>query len=609
VISLGLGPSSAAPAGERSAPPPVAGAAGAGSASGFGDFFQHLLGRRSRDIASNGGEPTQPGPARGRGWPQGDIDEVDHALGEITESDAPVFAPGLADFGLWVEAPARLPTPAPGLPEMSGPDRGSDVSDGGLLALAVDRPPRGSAGMPGWSPSVTGRMPEERADGPVRAGRARVAGGAKSQDTQAANALPTEVFPEAIRPATPTWMAAPAGPEFQRRSEESNLQLAQAPPRHPRAERVLADLFARTPVAPPGAAVDPPHEVPGRGSAAVPATWLGPIDATAQRAPLSRTEPLAGEPVETGEPTPGREPAARPVVPFDRPRVAAPPAALPGDNAPPTDADVPPTALDSADSGTASAESAERPAKAPAEPMLDLVRDARVRDRQTAVAAFDPRRARVAPATLRDDTARFARPQDAGPSWTESSEPPAHGSSEGAPQAAPRAAESSGTAFPHLTLMASSPQLAAESVRAESPGLAPPAAPPSDAELPDQIVQSLRLQAIQGGGEARVHLRPEYLGELTVRVQVQNGVVTARLEAEVPAVREWIERHEVSLRQALGEHGLTLEALIISDKAEGEESFARDPHQEQDPRDPDKPSPRGRRRQADGDAPRFEVVV
>jgi hypothetical protein len=133
------------------------------------------------------------------------------------------------------------------------------------------------------------------------------------------------------------------------------------------------------------------------------------------------------------------------------------------------------------------------------------------------------------------------------------------------------------------------------------------ARPADEAELPDQIVQSLRLQITSGGGEARVHLRPEYLGALTVRVLVEDGVVSARLEAERPAVREWIERHEVSLRQALGEHGLTLDALNVSDHGSDDTLDRGDGEPTSDSHTPDRQ--RRPRRRRDGHAPRFEVTA
>ena len=44
-----------------------------------------------------------------------------------------------------------------------------------------------------------------------------------------------------------------------------------------------------------------------------------------------------------------------------------------------------------------------------------------------------------------------------------------------------------------------------------------------DTDLQEQVVQSIRVQALEGGGEARVRLRPEYLGELVLSVVAQTG--------------------------------------------------------------------------------------
>ncbi len=137
---------------------------------------------------------------------------------------------------------------------------------------------------------------------------------------------------------------------------------------------------------------------------------------------------------------------------------------------------------------------------------------------------------------------------------------------------------------------------------------APLWAPPVEQDLQHQIVQSLWLHGREGGGEARVRLKPEYLGELSVRVSVQQGVVTARLEAETPAVREWIERHEASLRQALGDYGLTLESLTVEEPARDERPGRRDGEDRREHEQPEH-QPRRPRRRPGEDEPRFEVLV
>lgn len=129
--------------------------------------------------------------------------------------------------------------------------------------------------------------------------------------------------------------------------------------------------------------------------------------------------------------------------------------------------------------------------------------------------------------------------------------------------------------------------------------------PVREPELADQMIQAVRLQVTQGGGEARVQLRPEYLGELSVRVVVEDGRVTAQLDAAAPAVREWIERHESTLRQALSEHGLTLETLQVRETG-AEESGDSSERDTGSGREADE-RPRRRRPRAQPEGARFEV--
>jgi hypothetical protein len=140
-----------------------------------------------------------------------------------------------------------------------------------------------------------------------------------------------------------------------------------------------------------------------------------------------------------------------------------------------------------------------------------------------------------------------------------------------------------------------------------APAALAPLPPATEADLPEQIVQTIRVQVHEGGGEARIRLRPEYLGELTLRVSVDQGVVTARLEAESASVRRWIEQHEGSLRDALGQHGLTLGSLHVSEHEHADSDGARERRDAWAPRDDDAPS-RRRRKRSDDD-PEFDFVA
>ncbi len=109
--------------------------------------------------------------------------------------------------------------------------------------------------------------------------------------------------------------------------------------------------------------------------------------------------------------------------------------------------------------------------------------------------------------------------------------------------------------------------------------------------LHSQLVQSLRVQWAGGEGEARVRLRPEYLGDVVATIKVEHGTVTATLQADTPEVRRWMEANAQTLRDALVEHGLKLDRLIVqSEPAPGE------------PREDQQNRPRGR--QQTGEHPR-----
>jgi flagellar hook-length control protein FliK len=127
---------------------------------------------------------------------------------------------------------------------------------------------------------------------------------------------------------------------------------------------------------------------------------------------------------------------------------------------------------------------------------------------------------------------------------------------------------------------------------------------PDDASLSRQIVQGIRLQWRGGTGEARVTLKPEYLGEVTIALRVERGGVTAHLNAETAQVRSWVAANEHLLREGLREQGLTLERLVVSDKSQERDDGGRGRQQPQQQPEEREPQPRTRR-----DSGVFEIVV
>jgi hypothetical protein len=131
------------------------------------------------------------------------------------------------------------------------------------------------------------------------------------------------------------------------------------------------------------------------------------------------------------------------------------------------------------------------------------------------------------------------------------------------------------------------------------------AAVPDDGDVRRQIVQAIRMQWTDGVGTARLTLQPEYLGEVTISLHVEQGGVTAHLNADSSEVRSWMSANEAVLRQGLSEHGLTLDRLIVSDEpAEFRTGDDGRRQPQRQPQEDDTPSPRRQR-----DTGTFEITV
>jgi flagellar hook-length control protein FliK len=124
---------------------------------------------------------------------------------------------------------------------------------------------------------------------------------------------------------------------------------------------------------------------------------------------------------------------------------------------------------------------------------------------------------------------------------------------------------------------------------------------PREHDVTMQLVQSLRLQFRDGIGEAVLKLKPEHLGSVAISLRVENGGLKANVQADLPAVRQWLESQQDTLRTALAEHGLRLDRFDVEP----------DGHRQTSPEEQHERSPRKRqtRRSPPSDQPVFEVVV
>jgi flagellar hook-length control protein FliK len=124
---------------------------------------------------------------------------------------------------------------------------------------------------------------------------------------------------------------------------------------------------------------------------------------------------------------------------------------------------------------------------------------------------------------------------------------------------------------------------------------------PREHDLTLQLVQSLRLQFRDGIGEAVLKLKPEHLGSVAISLRVENGGLTANVQADLPAVRQWLESQQDTLRNALAEHGLRLDRFDV--EPDGQRRSSSESRDERSPRK------RQARPTTHSEQPVFEVVV
>ena len=169
------------------------------------------------------------------------------------------------------------------------------------------------------------------------------------------------------------------------------------------------------------------------------------------------------------------------------------------------------------------------------------------------------------------------------------------------PQATNVAAQSPSTPAFSLAAPAHHDARIASVIGSAETSLMPGAPLPREHDVTMQILQSLRLQFRDGIGEAVLKLKPEHLGSVAISLRVENGGLKANVQADLPAVRQWLESQQDTLRSALAEHGLRLDRFDVEPDGQRQAS----------PEDPQERSPRKRQAQRGpkADQPVFEVVV
>lgn len=83
-------------------------------------------------------------------------------------------------------------------------------------------------------------------------------------------------------------------------------------------------------------------------------------------------------------------------------------------------------------------------------------------------------------------------------------------------------------------------------------------------ELIDQIVKKVDLLIKQNASEIKIDLKPEFLGRMTIKLVVEEGILTARFLTENQQVKHLLESNLNSLRQSLEAQGIRVEKAEVN---------------------------------------------
>jgi flagellar hook-length control protein FliK len=83
-----------------------------------------------------------------------------------------------------------------------------------------------------------------------------------------------------------------------------------------------------------------------------------------------------------------------------------------------------------------------------------------------------------------------------------------------------------------------------------------------------QIIQQIAVTVSQGKSNARIQLKPEFLGELRVKIELSGNQLTAKLETVNAITKELLEAGVTQVKQALQAHGIKVDEVIVQLKGE-----------------------------------------
>jgi flagellar hook-length control protein FliK len=102
-----------------------------------------------------------------------------------------------------------------------------------------------------------------------------------------------------------------------------------------------------------------------------------------------------------------------------------------------------------------------------------------------------------------------------------------------------------------------------------------------------QIIEHARVMVDNGQSQMELTLKPEHLGKLQLKVELENHLITAKFVAESDQVKQIIETNLGQLRDSLQQNGVRVDSLtVVVGRESGSnafEQFAEQQHQQQNP--------------------------
>ena len=80
----------------------------------------------------------------------------------------------------------------------------------------------------------------------------------------------------------------------------------------------------------------------------------------------------------------------------------------------------------------------------------------------------------------------------------------------------------------------------------------------------EQVVRKAEVMIKQNSSEMRIQLHPEFLGKMTIKLVLEDGLLTARFITENHQVKHLLDSNLNSLRQSLESQGIRVEKTEVN---------------------------------------------